>query len=151
MTATVNVPIARVRHSSGVTVAAVVAGVMLAAIIIVGGLLGGTIASAQELGPDDLPITTVFNDFYPEDRDLSDCLSVLPRPGCGSAARSGWPQLVVFGLILVGVGAVATRVIVSARRNRTPPATGPDAAPGRTDPPVTDQPATDETSISDSR
>ncbi len=153
MTAAVNSPMNGSRRSIGGAVAVVVAGAMLAAVIVVGGLLGGAVVSAQELGPDDLPITTVFNDFYPTDRDLSDCLSVLPRPGCGSAARSGWPQLVVFGLILVGVGAVATRVIVSARRNRTSPATGPDAASpsGRTDPPATGQSTTDEASISDPR
>lgn len=121
MTATVNAP-----HRS-FTVTIVMAG-LIALGLVLGITASSAVATAQELGPDDLPITTVYNDFYPEDRDLSDCLSVLPRPGCGSSARSGWPQLAVFGLIVIGVGAVATRVIVSARRNRISPTTGSDTA-----------------------
>lgn len=95
-----------------------------------GGIIGATPLPAGQLGPDDLPVSTVFNEFYPEDRDLSDCLSVLPKPGCGSDARSGWPQLVVFALILLGVGVVVARVMVSSRRSRTGTRTGDvDATP----------------------
>jgi hypothetical protein len=108
------------RHGRGLTAVLRAALVAVAVVIALGasGALGTDAVSAQQLGPDDLPITTVYNEFYPEDRDLSDCLSVLPRPGCGSSARSGWPQLTVFGLIVIGVGAVAARVLVSARRTR---------------------------------
>ena len=39
------------------------------------------------------PITD--NDFIPG-RDLDDCISALPQPGCGSEARSGWRQCLIF-------------------------------------------------------
>ncbi len=69
------------------------------------------------------PSTTVLeNDFIPEDRDLSECVSALPRPGCGSEARGGWRQTVVFLAIVVGVAFIAWRMVRSARRKRPDPA-----------------------------
>ena len=68
------------------------------------------------------PSTTVLeNDFIPEDRDLSECISALPQPGCGSKARGGWRQTLVFLVIVVGVSFIAWRIIRSARRNRPDP------------------------------
>ena len=69
------------------------------------------------------PSTTVFeNDFIPEDRDLTECISALPRPGCGSEARGGWRQTLVFLAIVVGVAFIAWRIVRSARRKRPDPA-----------------------------
>jgi hypothetical protein len=60
------------------------------------GLLGGTADPAGAVPP---PVTTVpaaaggdvvvDNDFIPENRNLSECVSALPKPGCGSSARGG--------------------------------------------------------------
>lgn len=73
---------------------------------------------AGQLDENDLLTSTIPNDFYPENRDITDCISALPPPDCGSAARSGWPQFVVLGLLIVGVGTIAARVIISSRRAR---------------------------------
>lgn len=75
--------------------------------------------------PADPPPVTV-NPFFPEDRSLSECLSVVPRPGCGSEARGGPYQAAVFGVILLGLGVIGTRIVIGVRRNRasTPESTG---------------------------
>jgi len=65
----------------------------------------------------DRPVPTV-SDFYPEDANLSDCLGLVQRPGCGSEARGGWRQTAVFGAILLGMGLIAWRISVGIRRNR---------------------------------
>jgi len=63
----------------------------------------------------DEPSTTI-NEFIPTDRDLTDCLSALPRPGCGSEARGGWHQAAVFAVMVVGLGVIGTRVVIGLRR-----------------------------------
>lgn len=63
--------------------------------------------------------STTINEFIPEDRDLSDCLSVLPKPGCGSEARGGPAQAAVFGAIVLGLAVIGGRIAWSVRsRNR---------------------------------
>ena len=44
---------------------------------------------------DTAPPVDTINEFFPEDRSLGDCLSSLPKPGCGSSARGGWRQTLV--------------------------------------------------------
>ena len=41
--------------------------------------------------PDDTPPITV-NPFLPDDRGISECISAVPKPGCGSKERGGWHQ-----------------------------------------------------------
>ena len=83
------------------------------------GLMPGGFASAQ----DDSDITTVtVNEFLPTDRDLSDCISALPKPGCGSDARGGWRQTAVFGMVIAGLAFIGWRVVVGARRHPDEPA-----------------------------
>ncbi len=75
------------------------------------------------------PATVVDNPFVPEDQNLSDCISALPRPGCGSEERGGWRQAVVFGLIIVAGAFIAWRIvrIVRQRDARGVPPGGPRA------------------------
>ena len=69
------------------------------------------------------PATTVLdNDFLPADRDLSECISALPQPGCGSEARGGWRQTLVLLAVAVGLAFIGWRIIRSARRRRPAPA-----------------------------
>lgn len=85
-------------------------------------LLPLTLATAgtATAAPDDPfpPVTTpaTVNEFLPAERDLSDCLSVLPKPGCGSEARGGPAQAAVFGAVVLGVGVVIGRIVWSTRR-----------------------------------
>lgn len=70
---------------------------------------------------DDTPAaTTAQNPFLPEDTDvnLTDCVSALPRPECGSKERGGWRQLVVFGVVVGGLAVIGTRVVMQMNRRR---------------------------------
>jgi hypothetical protein len=74
---------------------------------------------AVERSPDDPdrpPVTA--NDFLPEERNLSDCVGALERPGCGSEARGGWRQTLVFLVVAAGLALVFGRIAWSARRSR---------------------------------
>jgi hypothetical protein len=59
-----------------------------------------------------------YNDFIPEERDLSDCISAIPKPGCGSEAKGGWRQMLVFSLVISGVGFIGWRIVAGARKNQ---------------------------------
>ncbi|MGB0114508.1 MAG: hypothetical protein WBP59_14910 [Ilumatobacteraceae bacterium] len=67
-----------------------------------------------------IPVDTA-NPFLPEDRDLSDCLGSVQRPGCGSSSRGGWHQnlvaIAMIGGLLIVFGRVAWVVVRSQRRN----------------------------------
>lgn len=67
--------------------------------------------------PDDRPPVT-FNEFLPEERGLGECISAVPKPGCGSKARGGWRQGLVLLVILGGLAFIAWRVVRSARTAR---------------------------------
>jgi len=56
------------------------------------------------------------NPFIPEDRNLSDCLSSLPKPGCGSEARGGALQFATFGILMLGMAFIGWRVFRSVKR-----------------------------------
>ncbi len=72
-------------------------------------------ATDSDTPPDNRPVITV-NEFMPTDRSLSDCISVLPKPGCGSEARGGWAQTAVFLALIGGLGIIFTRIILGIRR-----------------------------------
>ena len=70
--------------------------------------------------PDDTtPTQDTINEFFPEERSLGDCLSSLPKPGCGSEAHGGWRQGLVLGAILLGLGFIAWRVVRQSRKARS--------------------------------
>ena len=91
--------------------------------------VGAVSAQDDDGGSSDVTTVTV-NDFVPTERDLSECISAVPKPGCGSEARGGWRQTAVFALVVAGLGFIAWRVVAGARRNLAPqPATRDAAAP----------------------
>ncbi len=59
------------------------------------------------------------NDFVPEDQNLGDCISAVPRPGCGSEAQGGWRQGLVFGALLIGLAFIVWRIVVGARKAKS--------------------------------
>jgi hypothetical protein len=65
---------------------------------------------------DPSPPTVTANEFIPEDRDLSECISALPKPDCGSDARGGWRQAVVLALVLAGTAGIGIRIALAIRR-----------------------------------
>ena len=68
--------------------------------------------------PPPTPPPVTVNEFLPEDRGLSECISAVPKPGCGSEARGGWRQTLVLLAILVGLALIVWRVVVGARKAR---------------------------------
>ena len=78
---------------------------------------GAAIATTPSTPPPTPPPVTV-NEFLPEDRGLGECISAVPKPGCGSDARGGWRQTLVLLAILVGLALIVWRVVVGARKAR---------------------------------
>jgi len=66
--------------------------------------------------PPNTPPPTVYSEYYPDARPRSDCLSSLPKPGCGSEARGGWRQISLLGAIVVALAFIAWRIVRGARR-----------------------------------
>jgi len=57
--------------------------------------------------------TSVF--VYPLDGDVSDCIGLLPKPGCGFAPtqagdRGGGLQFAVFSFMIIGIAVIFTVV-----------------------------------------
>lgn len=63
---------------------------------------------------DSAPIAT--NDFIPDNANLGDCVSSLPRPGCGSEARSSTGQQLTFGVLLLATVLIGWRIVRSVRQ-----------------------------------
>ena len=81
-------------------------------------VLGGAgIATATTTTPEPPPVTA--NEFLPRERDLSDCVGALEKPGCGSEARGGAGQTAVFVLIMLGMALIFTRIVIGVRKNRS--------------------------------
>ncbi|MGA9275907.1 hypothetical protein [Ilumatobacter sp.] len=75
------------------------------------------VIAVDAAGAGDPPPVTV-SDFFPEENNLTDCLGLVERPGCGSEERGGWAQNVIFVLLVLGLGFIFWRVFVGVRRNR---------------------------------
>lgn len=105
---------------------------ILFALTLVVGLFGPHTAHATVAPVDpSTPTTTELvideaNPFLPEDRDISDCVGTLQRPGCGSEARGGWHQELVAIAMVGGLLIVFGRVAWGVRRSQRNAATTPD-------------------------
>jgi hypothetical protein len=58
------------------------------------------------------------------ERDVSDCISAVPEPGCGyepqqAGDRGGWLQWSLFGLMLVALAFIGWRVVIGVRKAAT--------------------------------
>lgn len=65
---------------------------------------------------DSVP-TVSSNPFLPESENVGDCISALERPDCGSKAKGGLHQALVFVALLLGLSIIGWRVVVAVRRN----------------------------------
>ncbi len=101
------------RRSGGRVVALAVALVVAVVVALVpAAVAAGTL--------DDAPPTTI-NEFIPTERNLTDCVSALPKPGCGSEARGGWHQTAVFGVMVAGLAVIGARIVIGVRRRPDAP------------------------------
>lgn len=75
---------------------------------------------APEAPPSTVP-TSTLNDFIPEQRAISDCISAVPKPGCGSDAESDWHTWLAFSALIGGLAFVGWRVVTGLRRQPTEP------------------------------
>ena len=82
-----------------------------------GGVAGAAPPPTTE-SPENTVPTSTLNDFIPTQRDLSDCISAVQKPGCGSESESDYHQMLVFAALIGGMALIAWRVVVGARRNR---------------------------------
>lgn len=90
--------------------------VLILAVVVLGG--GHAVAASSEPPPPDT-VPTSENVYLPADQQLSECISALPPPSCGSEARGGWRQSLVLVLVGLAVAIIVWRIVRSARR-RTP-------------------------------
>jgi hypothetical protein len=91
-------------------------GVLLVVVALAG---AGRVADVEATAPPSTEPPVTANDFFPEQRDVTDCIGVLERPGCGSESRGGWRQTLVFGLIAAGLIVVFTKIVIGVQRGRT--------------------------------
>jgi hypothetical protein len=89
-----------------------------------------TEAPTEATNEETSPVTTTVpepapeatdNPFIPDDANLGDCVSSLPRPGCGSEAHGGVGQWLVFGALVAGLGFIGWRVSRGIRKGRPSP------------------------------
>ena len=62
------------------------------------------------------PPDSTINEFIPEDRPIGDCISAVPKPGCGSEDRSDWHQGLVLGALVIGMSIIGWRIVAGLRR-----------------------------------
>jgi hypothetical protein len=75
-------------------------------------------ATTANTVPTDEIVIDEANPFLPETRDLTDCVGMLQRPGCGSEARGGWHQDLVAIAMVGGLLIVFGRVAWAVRRSQ---------------------------------
>ena len=83
-------------------------------------VLPSTVALAAPSDPSP-PVTAgsvLDNPFFPDNTatNITDCVSALPRPECGSKERGGWRQGVLFGVVVAGLATIGLRVGFGIRR-----------------------------------
>jgi hypothetical protein len=59
------------------------------------------------------------NPFIPEDVNLGDCVSSLPRPGCGTEASTSGKTQITFLVLLLGLVFIGWRVARGVRQRDT--------------------------------
>ncbi len=70
----------------------------------------GTVATSST--PPD---STVFeNDFLPEE-NISSCVGLVERPNCGSESKGEWRMYVTFAVLMSGMGFIGWRITRSVR------------------------------------
>lgn len=64
--------------------------------------------------------TLSTNPFIPEDVNIGDCVSSLPRPGCGNEIRGDSHAMLTFAVLVAGLSFIGWRITRSVRRRDAP-------------------------------
>lgn len=64
--------------------------------------------------------TLSTNPFIPEDVNIGDCVSSLPRPGCGNEIRGDGHAMLTFAVLVAGLSFIGWRIARSVRRRDAP-------------------------------
>ncbi|MFN8020893.1 MAG: hypothetical protein U0Q03_05120 [Acidimicrobiales bacterium] len=82
---------------------------------------GGSSATTTTLDQREQAATLSTNPFIPEDANLGDCVSSLPRPGCGNEIRGDSHALLTFAVLVAGLTFIGWRIFRSVKRRDTAP------------------------------
>jgi hypothetical protein len=84
------------------------------------GTAAGMADASADPAPPSVPagpeVVGTVNEFIPENANLSDCVGSLPRPDCGSDARGGWRQTLLFAVIVAILVVIGVRLAFAVRR-----------------------------------
>ena len=97
--------------------------ILLALTVVLGAFALTPLPAVASPGDEPEPVTTevpvvTANPFLPDEADLTSCIGMLQRPGCGSEERGGWHQYLVAGALAAGLLIVCGRVAWGVARNR---------------------------------
>ena len=67
------------------------------------------------------PVPIEENVYLDLERGVNECISALPKPGCGrepvdAGDRGGWQQFLVFGVLMTAMAGIGTRIVFSVRK-----------------------------------
>lgn len=67
------------------------------------------------------PVSPEENVYLDLERGVNECISALPKPGCGrepvdAGDRGGWQQFLVFGVLMTAMAGIGTRIVFSVRK-----------------------------------
>ncbi len=115
-------------HDEGVNIRRILTTALLVIALALGiGFVSSSAVLATTPPPDtqldtqlDTQPPTTENDFMTLDRDVTSCVSSIPKPGCGreptsSSDRGGWQQLLLFFIMFLGMAIIFYRVYRSVR------------------------------------
>jgi hypothetical protein len=57
------------------------------------------------------------NEFVPADNELSSCVGLVERPGCGSKSRSSWMTALTFAILIAALSFIGWRIARGVRAN----------------------------------
>jgi hypothetical protein len=111
-------------HDEGVNIRRILTTALLAIALTLGvGFVSSSAVLATTPPADtqlDTQPPTTENDFMNLERDVTSCISSIPKPGCGreptsSSDRGGWQQLLLFFIMFLGMAIIFYRVYRSVR------------------------------------
>jgi hypothetical protein len=116
-------PRARVRPVAGRLAAMVLMALALLAVPVTASAAPATAPPPATTPSGSTGSTVGDNPYIPEDANIGDCISALPRPECGSHEQGGSRQYLILAVLLAGMGFVGWRVArgVRARDRATAP------------------------------